>query len=289
MKHLFNWEKYFESKVGDINIADFTKYLTDMEKSFTDKLFFLDMIKPTILVDFGCANASMLSKIQRLRPNIQVIGYDIDKDMLEASKSNLEDCVIGETIEDFKHKSVLTSNWDLISEYVSNKDNCAILLSSVIHEVYSYTNPQNINKFWNSQVFGSNFKWVVIRDMIPEINGVNFKTHYRDVKKVKDECDRNVLNRFEKEWGPISRNYRNFMHYLLKYSYTDNLDRELKENYLPITYETLMTKIPSKYKIKYEDHYILPYLFDKVKNDFGINIRENTHLKMILTRVGRNK
>lgn len=284
MNHLFNWEKFFESKVGDINIADFSKYLQDMEKSFTDKLFFMDMIKPDILVDFGCANDTMLSKIQKLNPNIQVIGYDIDVDMLEASKNTLNDCVVANKLEDFTHKAVLTSNWDLISQYLVGKKKAAILLSSVIHEIYSYTNPKTVNKFWNNQIFGTNFKWVVIRDMIPEINGVNFKTHTNDVRRVRRLTDPTILKRFENEWGPISRSYRNFMHYLLKYSYTDNLDREIKENYLPITYETLMTKIPSNYKISYEDHYILPYLFDKVKKDFGVNISENTHLKMILTR-----
>lgn len=108
MNHLFNWEKFFESKVGDINIADFSKYLQDMEKSFTDKLFFMDMIKPDILVDFGCANDTMLSKIQKLNPNIQVIGYDIDVDMLEASKNTLNDCVVANKLEDFTHKAVLT-------------------------------------------------------------------------------------------------------------------------------------------------------------------------------------
>ncbi|MGA1049083.1 MAG: hypothetical protein ACO3UU_13830, partial [Minisyncoccia bacterium] len=38
---------------------------------------------------------------------------------------------------------------------------------------------------------------------------------------------------FEKVWGSIFKDYRNFIHFLLKYRYTDNWEREVNENYLP--------------------------------------------------------
>lgn len=43
-------------------------------------------------------------------------------------------------------------------------------LSSVIHEVYSYSHSSVIKKFWEKQVFGGSFKYITIRDMIPSVN-----------------------------------------------------------------------------------------------------------------------
>jgi len=39
----------------------------------------------------------------------------------------------------------------------------------VIHEVYSYSHGKIIKKFWEKQVFGNDFKWITIRDMIPSV------------------------------------------------------------------------------------------------------------------------
>ncbi len=72
------------------------------------------------------------------------------------------------------------------------------------------------------------------------------------------------------------------MHYLLKYKYIENWDREVNENYLPVSLETLKSKIPSSYKIAYEDNFILPYLQSQVNKDFGIHITHPTHTKLIL-------
>lgn len=75
------------------------------------------------------------------------------------------------------------------------------------------------------------------------------------------------------------------LHWLLKYKYTENWDRELNENYLPVTIETFKNnKIPSNWQIIYEDHYTYDYIKQQIKNDFGVEIKEPTHLKMILKR-----
>ena len=73
------------------------------------------------------------------------------------------------------------------------------------------------------------------------------------------------------------------LHWLLKYRYTDNWERELKENYLPITVEHLKsTWIPPQWQIIFEEHATYPFLKDKIRQDFGIELNEPTHLKMII-------
>jgi hypothetical protein len=120
--------------------------------------------------------------------------------------------------------------------------------------------------------------------MIPsvEIHKSELSSYEDDVKKVRKLADSYYLKSFEDKWSPIDNNYRTFVHFLLKYRYTDNWDRELNENYLPVSLETVKKKIPSSYKITYEQDFIVPFIKDKVMEDFGITIKHSTHTKMII-------
>lgn len=118
--------------------------------------------------------------------------------------------------------------------------------------------------------------------MIPSVESYKKRKFIGDVMRVRNRANKEYLKSFEEKWGKISNNYRTFMHYLLKYKYTDNWDREVNENYLPISLETLYTKIPSGYRIKYQDNYILPILQQQVKKDFDIIIDHTTHTKIII-------
>ena len=83
--------------------------------------------------------------------------------------------------------------------------------------------------------------------------------------------------------GSIGIN-KNLIHYLLKYRYTENWDRELNENYLPISKEKLLSLIPKNYEVIFYEHYALPFLKEKVREDFGIILKDKTHIKLILKR-----
>jgi 6-pyruvoyl-tetrahydropterin synthase len=84
------------------------------------------------------------------------------------------------------------------------------------------------------------------------------KTEFeKEVRQVRQQVDLKFLNSFENKWGDLDDHYRTFIHFLLKYKYIDNWEREVNENYLPLSYETLKKKIPSEYKIIYEDRFIL--------------------------------
>ncbi len=180
--------------------------------------------------------------------------------------------------------ALLTSSWDEVVTELNNYENPLLNLSSVIHEVYSYSHSSIIKKFWESQVFGGNFKWITIRDMIPsvEIHKNEISKFINDVEKVRELADEKYLQSFENRWGEIDNNYRTFVHYLLKYRYTDNWEREVNENYLPVSLETVKKKIPSSYKIVYEKDFILPFIQQQVKKDFDVEITHSTHTKLII-------
>jgi hypothetical protein len=269
---ILNWKLFLEELVGDKPIADFDEYIEGMKLSMEDKLFFVNRLDFDVIVDFGCANGTFLSIVKNMKPNVKLIGYDLDDTMLSKAES-----ILGE-------EALLTSNWNQVVGELSKYKRPLLNLSSVIHEVYSYSHSSVIKKFWEQQVFGGNFKWITIRDMIPsvEIHKGELKSFEDDVKRVKDLADPYYLKSFEERWEPIENSYRTFVHFLLKYRYIDNWQRELNENYLPVSLETVKKKIPSSYKIISEEDFVVPFIKEKVMEDFGILIKHSTHTKMII-------
>jgi ribosomal protein L11 methylase PrmA len=82
-----------------------------------------------------------------------------------------------------------------------------------------------------------------------------------------------------------SINWKDVIHYFLKYRYIENWSREVRENYLPLLIEEILLKIPSdKYRVKHFEHYALPYFKDKVSEDFDLDIKTPTHFKLLLEK-----
>ena len=245
---IYNW-KLFNESLQDKPIQNIETYINRMSLSMEDKLFFNNILTYDCIVDFGCADGKLLEIINQANPDIKIIGYDIDPIMINKAKNNLP------------KSALITDNWNLIINEVKKYKLPLINLSSVIHEVYSYSTGVNVKKFWEKQVFGGLFKYIAIRDMIPSvaIEKNQLSEYSEDVKKVKDNSDPYYLDSFEKYWGSISSGYRKLTHYLLKYRFTDNWEREMHENYLPLTLETLYKKIPTTYKIIFQDNFILPF------------------------------
>lgn len=269
---LLSWKLFLEELVGEKPISNYDQYIADMNTTMSDKLFFLDEIKFDVIVDFGCADGTFLKSLSSSRPNVKIIGYDLDQTMLDIAKKKLPS------------NSILTDSWDVVIKEISNYKSPLLNLSSVIHEVYSYSSNEDVVKFWNQQVFGGKFKYITIRDMMPSVELTkNEITNYKDdARKVRQKANKNSLATFEEVWGSIYSEYKNFIHFLLKYKYTDNWEREVNENYLPITLEELESKIPSGYSIIYEKDFVLPYLRQEVKRDFGVELTHSTHVKMII-------
>lgn len=246
------------------NISNTSLYNERMAKTITDKLFFMSKIYDfNQIVDFGCANGSLLKEYYDIAKGVELIGYDISDKMLTIARKE-NPCA------DYFNK------WDDIKI----RPNSLLNLSSVIHEVYSYSSTTDIRTFWN-RVFNSGFKYIVIRDMFVSKQTLK-KTDEEDEKKVRKYADY-TLKSFEKRHGSI-KVLKNFIHYLLKYSYTDNWKRENGEDYLPLFYETLLSVIPHNYEIVFKENFTLPYLKDKVSKDFGVHLNEHTHMKLILRK-----
>jgi len=148
--------------------------------------------------------------------------------------------------------------------------------------VYSYSTQEDIELFWD-RVLRSGFKYIAIRDMcMPKgCDRVCEAAKLAAVRANRMYADK--LAEYESIWGPI-RSDRQLTHFLLKYSYTQNWDREVRENYIPISTEDLIAKIPDEYEVTYLRTYTLPYTAWAVERDFGVRLSTPTHIQLICKR-----
>lgn len=274
-------------------ITKYDVYNERMALSMMDKLFFVDKTDATMFVDFGAADGTLFKYMRLFVPEKLFLGYDNDPTMCHAaqkaadaagdihttflSKWDGEDNGHGNTVRVAiqRHRERCTA--------AGNTAKVALILSSVVHEVYHYSDPRQIDKFW-ADIFGLGFDYIILRDMIPS-ESVDRAADIGDVQKVlRQHRDKKELKDFERRWGSIQSN-KNLVHYLLKYRYsTPNWEREVKENYLPLYWEDLMGMLPRDYDVLYHEHGVLPYIKRGVRDDFGIELKDATHLKLILEK-----
>jgi hypothetical protein len=254
--------------MSSTDITNYSVYNHRMELSMIDKLFFADKIQPDFIVDFGCADGTLLRSIKAMNPTVPVAGYDIDPEMCKHSTKD----------------TPIYSDWHDVMSATGFAKRPALVLNSVIHEVCHYGSQADIRDFWN-KVLNSGFKYIIIRDMVPN-RSVDRPSNINDVKKIYHKfLGTKALTDFERIWGSIENN-RQLVHFLLKYRYIEpNWEREVRENYIPIAREDLLAKIPLNYDVLFHEHYVLPYVWQTVKDDTGIEIKDPTHLKLILSRI----
>lgn len=251
-------------------IANIKAYNNAMKKSMFDKLFFLaDTEDCHSYLDYGCADGTTLRILAETIPDAKLFGYDINSDQIDLASKNVP-------------QAFLTTAWDRLAPKIDFPET-TVICSSLIHEVYAYGDEESIYNFW-WDIFHNDFKYVVIRDMSVS-NKVSRKADAVTIAKVIGNSDQKMLAEFESVYGSIS-DQRNLVHWLLKYRYTNNWERELKEDYLKLSHEGLMQAITNRagYEIVSYEHYVLPFLRKQVKQDFGISLQDNTHTKIIMER-----
>lgn len=250
-------------------IADLRIYLHRMQKSVLDKMFFMDKVfEPfTTIVDFGCANGELIKALHAFWDGYRYVGYDLSAEMIAAARENVP-------------QAEFTCDWD---ELPCDPRQSLINISSTIHEVYSYGTEVDVALFWQ-RVFSSGFRYVTIRDMMLP-RAAQGPVDPGDLQRVRGNPRyARQLAEYEAVWGEI-RTQHQLVHYLLKYTYTQNWEREVRENYLPVTWEEMLSLIPDNYRITWQQHAPLPYIAWQVKRDFGIHLTTPTHGKFVIERI----
>lgn len=241
-----------------MKIKNLNTYNKSMSKCMNDKLFFINKVNANSFIDFGCADGAMINNLSKLMPNKKFIGYDNNADMLNKISN--------------EENKIFTNNFNTINEV----DSC-LVLSSVVHEIYSYCSENEIKNIWKG-IFNLSPKFIVIRDMM-------ISKDANRITKEKISVEENYINDWTTKWGSLNNN-QHLLHFILTYRYHNvNWERELNENYFPIYLEDFIKIFPNNYKIKFIEHYKLPFLFHETKMKYDIEIKDNTHIKIILQRV----
>lgn len=260
------------------DILDFAHYTTEMRKSLIDKIFFMDKLDEEVraVLDYGCADGVLIDFLAPIFPEMTFVGYDMSPDMIAAARGRCQ-------APNARFFSSLEEARAALAEQGAEPDRVSVNLSSLIHEVYSYGTPESIARFWR-EVNGSGFRYITIRDMCCD-QSAHRPALKEDVLKVRRVCSAKQIEQFEARHGSLSDNY-NLIHFLMKYRYTANWERECAENYLPLTMEQFAARLSDDYEIIYFDHYVLPFLARVVRRDMDITIKDYTHVKLILRRKG---
>ena len=251
-----------------------------MSAGMVDKLYFLneiDLSEVDTIVDFGCADGSLLAAVHTLETPIKYfVGIDYNQDMIDLAKEKCNDYA------DFY--------FTLEEAFLGGikPENSVFVLSSVVHELFTYLDPSGafLNEF-----FKHGWKYICIRDMDYEEGSFYLKITEADVNNLLLEIIRytqdkynqiDAFVKYEKEYGKISR-YTDAIHLLLKINYNENLDREIKEEYFNnIFYYSEKYGQQHSYKTVHYKRYVLPYLKNLwEKNNIHILPHVFTHIQLI--------
>lgn len=254
-------------------------YLSRMAASVQDKLFFTEFVPEEeldFIVDYGCADGTLTRAIAELYPNAVVIGYDINKEFLEEARKQSKPPNLFAFFSEWREVE------DAMSVFLIRKK--ALILSSVLHEVYSYG---DTTFFWEQVVGMPQWDYICVRDMgmrksdtkayIPNSIALPFSDCIDEDDELWAQCFG-----YQTFWGNIAT-YKNLCDFLLKYRYKENWAREVRENYLPLTVEEVIENM-RPYTPIYFRHWTLPYINDCVKKDFGFPMPCATNYKAVFVK-----
>ena len=231
-------------------IKNSEQYVFKMEKTFPDKAWFTTIIPKNVntIIDFWCANWAFMSFLKKKFPEYNYIWIDNNYSFLyEAEKK---------WFRAFWSISSLMEKASTLN-YRFNPNKTLLVLNSVLHEVYSYADPI---KFW-AEIWQLKPKYIAIRDMCAwwqTDTEKMYKIIQKDIKwnEIKEKNYREFVNN---RWSLKDRD--TLIHYLLKKDYLENREREVSENYLPISrnWFSEILKI-NWYETKITNSYILEFL-----------------------------
>lgn len=251
-------------------MKDLKGYLERMEKAMVEKLYFLNIVnldEYDYVIDFGCANGAMLSAVAPLYNGVQFIGVDSNQTSLNLAKQKLE------------LKNVLFFNNLLsASNAIKSGKKTAIILSSILHEL-----PKPVLN--NILKIIKGFNAIIVRDMFFD-NKWNKKIKHADnfIYKTSSITQKQFRD-FKKYHGNLN-NTKKLYHMLLKYTYIDNWETEVKENYFSVPWNKInKVLVGSGFKVFYEENYTLKFKQNEVLSNFNYNLIHPTHKNIIYIKM----
>ena len=260
--------------MNEENKRNYEVYLNKMEKAMQSKLFFLNYIdidSYDYVVDFGCSNGELLSRLNI--SDSKKIGIDISKEMRERFKSKLPN-------------SHIFSNLIEVSNFLKSEKDKKILLilSSVLHEIENEKDRLFILMFIYKYV-----DTVCVRDMVkPDSNCDSFLYNkFKIINSVIKDSDSFVAYKWAVNRGKID-NLEDLSEYLLKMDYVENYDLEINEHYFSADLESFQKalekpEIARPFETVHQRTYAIPPMVEKLTK-YGLPYFR-THMELIMKRI----
>lgn len=254
------------------DIRDLNIYTKRMENGLQDKLFFIPYLskiqRPFIFIDYGCANGILIETILKFYPNSTCIGLDCNEDMLTLAK---------ERCSSYKNRVFFCQNLEELKEFLAKRTSVKILnMSSVLHEVHHYSKSEEVERFYKD-VLSLNVDYIFIRDMYNQEKRWKYISQENFIKLKNNPLLKKQINDFEGKFGSIIER-KNCIHFLLKYKYLENWDREVAENYFP---DIPLHYFEENYDCEFRKEYQLPYFTKLWKDELNVEINSKTHIQLI--------
>ena len=259
------------------DIDNYAVYTDRMRRSMWDKAFFMDKAPGTeLIIDFGCADGSLIRFLHELFPSMRYIGFDADPAMIEAANRQRS-----ENTWFFSDAEAMLAH---IRTLAVDPMRITVNFSSVLHEVFHYDCDRTSITRLIAEV---NPRYLVVRDMMYHAADPDAAAPPAAVAQMKRVLPPRQLESFEAHWGPITLR-RNLVHLILKYKYTENWERECAENYFSYTMDDLLNLLDPDRKFKpiLLHRYILPWCRYDAQNNLGLEMGDafTTHFSLILSR-----
>jgi 2-polyprenyl-3-methyl-5-hydroxy-6-metoxy-1,4-benzoquinol methylase len=239
-------------------MKDSPGYLSRMSNSLGDKLRISEFLAASgeSVLDVGCADGAVTKALASSMPGNRFKGIDIDASFITFAKTD--------PFPNAVFRCCFLRDLLLTEERFS-----AVTFMSVLHEFYSYGSgiTSVVKALADARELLSSGGRIIIRDMALPKPGSELVSVIHKVRNTPAFI--NQLTDFEKCFGELCAD--NVNHFLLKYFYTNNWDRECPENYTPVGFEEYHEIFKMlRMKVQHSESYSLPFLSDKWAQDFQL-------------------
>lgn len=279
------------------DIRDLDTYIRGMSATISDKLWWVKMMPDEIdtVIDYGCAQGDLALFLDRYR----YIGIDNSPEMLSLARHN-HALHFGRQSEFYPSLIESSGRYD--------PSTTVLVLNSVMHEIFSYLSSGEINALFE-EMFGSGIRYIAIRDMhLPDMDTMWKLCSHSNKERIEqshkysglwdDYIEYMMYGRYKEGYKqePVGRYAYERMplyitEFLLKYRYVENWRREMREYYLWPWVEMISKFIRDEgntsgvYAVAHNSEFRIPFLVDKIKEDFNIDFDLDTHRKVLLAAV----
>ncbi|GAA3953862.1 class I SAM-dependent methyltransferase [Hymenobacter algoricola] len=261
-------------------IQNHDTYCGAMQGSLAQKLFFVEHLpKLDYLLDYGCADGHLLRALYRNNPwgNPVLVGFDQDEQMIERAEAA---ALVGGGPLFVSNEAHALSNLTLASK--KGALTSAVLLSSVLHEMYSQSADWKMTGFWK-RLAATSVEYIIIRDMFWDEREAKPRRQFAPAIErnyPKEAADFDLML----SCGQSIDQAKYATEFLLKYPYQENWNRELLEDYFSIPVSLPARIQDAGYELVMWKPHCVPFIQERIKRDVGVELSYPTHVHGIFKR-----